>query len=236
VDDFESFVGQVKRGHHNPLLPPLSSPSGGLAFECECAVAISNLCESLSINIPILQPLRGFENFESDDALLQALDDAERWFRLARCLGTDLVLVCSNFIEGPFPLKDGDEGTTRNMVDYLDAQAHAFRMLGQRAQMYGIRIGYEPLAWGTVVNRWEQCWAVVKKANMPNVGIILDSFNCLCVLVSSSGGCSDFLSGANNTQILLCHLESFHYHSPRLRAISPPSRRQSPWTSYFSTK
>jgi 4-hydroxyphenylpyruvate dioxygenase len=69
------------------------------------------------------------------------------------------------------------------MKDYLDAQVMAFRMLGQRAQNYGIRIGYEPLTWGTVINRWEQCWVVVKEVDMLNVGIILDSFNCLYVSV-----------------------------------------------------
>jgi 4-hydroxyphenylpyruvate dioxygenase len=99
------------------------------------------------------------------------------------------------------------------MKNYLDAQVKAFRLLGQRAREYGIRVGYEPLAWGTVVNRWEQCWAVVKEVDMPNVGIILDSFNCLCVSVSSPNSRSSLFSEANNMQTLLCRLESAHYHS-----------------------
>ena len=77
------------------------------------------------------------------------------------------------------------------MKEYLDAQVNTFRCLGHRALKYSIRIGYEPLAWGMVVNQWEQCWAVVKQPDLPNVGIILDSFNCLCVLGSLPGCCFD---------------------------------------------
>jgi sugar phosphate isomerase/epimerase len=97
------------------------------------------------------------------------------------------------------------------MQDYLDAQLKAFRLLGLKAQKYGIRIGYEPLAWGTVVNRWEQCWAVVKEVDMPNVGIIFDSFNCLCVSVTSPITYFNEFSGANNTQTHLYHLGSAQY-------------------------
>ncbi|KIM82864.1 hypothetical protein PILCRDRAFT_820157 [Piloderma croceum F 1598] len=175
--DFELFVDQVKSGCHTSLFTPQAPHTDNPAIEWECASAISRLCISLSISIPILQPFRNFENFESEFCLLQALNNAERWFKIAQCLGTDLVLVCSNFIESDFPITE--DRLCKTMDDYLGAQVKAFRMLGQRAQNYGIRIGYEPLAWGTVINRWEQCWAVVKEVDMPNVGIILDSFNCL---------------------------------------------------------
>ena len=61
VADFESFVDQVKRGRHTSLFAPqASSTSDSPAIECECATAVSNLCTSLSINIPVLQPFRNF--------------------------------------------------------------------------------------------------------------------------------------------------------------------------------
>lgn len=107
---------------------------------------------------------------------MEAVDEAERWFELARYLDTDLILVCSNYLEGPCPVSKVPGSTMRA---YLNAQVRAFRILGERAQRHGIRIGYEPLAWGTVVNRWEQVWTVVKEVDMPNVGVILDSFNSL---------------------------------------------------------
>jgi 4-hydroxyphenylpyruvate dioxygenase len=211
VPDFESFVDQVRQGQHRSLFAPLPLPSelDSTAFECACAVVIFHLCASLQIDIPVLQPLRDFENFKSADALNQAVNKAERWLVIAQHLGTDLILVCSNIIEGPSPIKEDDDG--KSMKDYLDGQVHAFRTLGRRAQKYGIRIGYEPLSWGTIVNRWEQCWAVVKEVDMPNVGIILDSFNCLCVPVSSAVGYSDLFTVASNTRTLLCHLAYVRY-------------------------
>jgi 4-hydroxyphenylpyruvate dioxygenase len=63
--------------------------------------------------------------------------------------------------------------------DYLDDQVAAFTELGQLASTYGVKIGHEALAWGTVVNRWEQIWEVVDRVDLPNVGVILDSFNQL---------------------------------------------------------
>jgi 4-hydroxyphenylpyruvate dioxygenase len=177
MPDLDSFVDEVKQGRHSSLFASPPHLQHHINLECECATAISNLCRSQSISISVLHPLRDFENFATEDALVRAVDDAERWFKLAQRLSTDLVLVCSNFVEGPHPVNEDVAGKT--MRDYLDTQVRAFRMLGQRAQNYGIRIGYEPLAWGTVVNRWEQVWAVVNEVDMPNVGIILDSFNSL---------------------------------------------------------
>lgn len=62
---------------------------------------------------------------------------------------------------------------------YLDTQVEAFAALGEIAERYGVRIGYEPLAWGTMVDNWEQVWDVVRRVDRKNVGVILDSFNCL---------------------------------------------------------
>lgn len=71
---------------------------------------------------------------------------------------------------------EGKEYYRRDMV-------HSFRALGALAARYEVRIGYEALAWGTMVNRWEQTWDVVKEVNSWNVGVILDSFNQLYVTV-----------------------------------------------------
>ncbi|THH18800.1 hypothetical protein EW146_g2246 [Bondarzewia mesenterica] len=169
IPDFEQFVSEVKQGQHTSLFPP--SFDHETATERECAVAISTLCKSHSLSIPVLQPLRGFENFASPEAIAHALDDAERWLALMPQLETDLLLVCSNFIEGYQP--------RQTVKHYLDMQVTAFRLLGERAQKYGLKVGYEALAWGTVVDRWDLAWSVVKEVDMPNVGLILDSFNSL---------------------------------------------------------
>ena len=179
VPDFEVFVQEVKDGQHRDVFTHLSSFTperlSQRDLERSCATALSLLCKEHHLEIPIFQPLRNFENFTTDEQIDAAVDAAERWFDLMPYLGTDLILVCSNFIEGGSPVAKG----LTTMDAYLDMQIRAFRRLGERAAKYGVRVGYEPLAWGTVVDNWIPVWHVVSQVDMPNVGIILDSFNTL---------------------------------------------------------
>ncbi|KAJ6598368.1 xylose isomerase-like protein, partial [Mycena vulgaris] len=214
IPDFEAFVDEVHtKGLHYELFPHGKPPAED-SLEVACAKAIAGLCESLHIAIPVLQPLRGFENFASPNSLgggglPAALDEAERWMRLMPHLNAPLLLVCSNYIEpqdhpfapfdpaetplptfstdleirtmppGPAPSPFFPAPTQEQLSTYLDTQVEAFRALGKIAARYGVRIGYEPLAWGTVVDNWEQVWEVVRRVGRENVGIILDSFNSL---------------------------------------------------------
>ncbi|KAJ7040650.1 xylose isomerase-like protein [Mycena alexandri] len=214
IPDFEAFVNEVRGpGLHCDLFPDGRPPVEG-CLEVECAKAIARLCDSLNITIPVLQPLRDFENFASPSALgsgglAAALHEAERWLKLMPHLNTSLLLVCSNYIEpknhpfapsdpvtepippiptqpeiktvppGPAPSPFFPPPTQEQLSTYLDTQVEAFTALGEIAERYGVRIGYEPLAWGTMVDNWEQVWDVVRRVDRKNVGVILDSFNCL---------------------------------------------------------
>ncbi len=172
--DFEGFVTEVINGQHHhlfdePFTPhSLSTPD----LERECAKVITALCVSHNLTIPVVQPLRNFENFKTQEDVQAGLDGAERWLRLMKYFQCDLILVCSNHVPGLHPITD-----TYTVEMYLDAQVDAFRRLGELAATYDVRIGYEPLSWGTVVDNWEPVWDVVQRVNLPNVGIILDSFN-----------------------------------------------------------
>ena len=42
-----------------------------------------------------------------------------------------------------------------------------------------LAIGYEALAWGRAVNLYSQAWSIVRRANHPHLGLILDSFHTL---------------------------------------------------------
>ncbi|KAK2467912.1 hypothetical protein APHAL10511_000207 [Amanita phalloides] len=179
MPDFELFAQEVKDGQHRDLFEHIPSfvPERLSQKELErtCASAISHFCKKHRLDIPLIQPLRNFENFTSDEQIDAAVDVAERWFDLMPYLGTDLLLVCSNFIESGNPIVQG----LTTMDAYLDMQVHAFRCLGRRAAKYDVKVGYEPLAWGTVVDNWIPVWDVVSRVDMPNVGVILDSFNTL---------------------------------------------------------
>ncbi|MGQ7956375.1 3-dehydroshikimate dehydratase QuiC [Pseudomonas sp. SP16.1] len=125
---------------------------------------IRKRCADLGLAITLFQPFRDFEGCRRD-RLARNLDRAERKFDLMQELGTDLVLVCSNVAADSL----GDEDI---LVDDL-------RLLAERAGARGLRIGYEALAWGRHVNTWQQVWKLVRQADHPALGVILDSFHTL---------------------------------------------------------
>ena len=61
----------------------------------------------------------------------------------------------------------------------IDRAAADFRELGERAATRGLRVGYEALAWGRHVNDHRDAWEIVRRADHPNIGLILDSFHTL---------------------------------------------------------
>lgn len=125
---------------------------------------VRQMCADLGIAITLFQPFRDFEGCRRD-RLQKNLDRAERKFDLMQELGTDLVLVCSN-------VQADALGEEELLVDDL-------RLLAEHAGKRGLRIGYEALAWGRHVNTYQQVWNLVRQADHPALGVILDSFHTL---------------------------------------------------------
>ena len=125
---------------------------------------VSAMIRDHGLEITLFQPFRDFEGMPEPQRE-QVFDRAERKFDLMEELGTDLMLVCSNVS----PLALGG----------IDRAAADFRELGERAAKRGLRVGYEALAWGRHVSDHRDAWEVVRRADHPNVGIILDSFHTL---------------------------------------------------------
>ena len=184
IADLEDFFRQCGMGMHKDVLEEnfdsKTKSTSIQQFELNCAHALSRLCDRLKLRIVCLQPLRDFEGIGHDDYLLQySLSKADRYLRIAKALRTNLLLVCSNNLAPFDPLSM--PGTSYN--HYRDCQVKALKALGKRAAEFDISIGYEPLAWGTVINTWQQVWDIVKCVDMDNVGVILDTFNSLYVLL-----------------------------------------------------
>jgi 4-hydroxyphenylpyruvate dioxygenase len=188
IPDFDGFVHEVGVGHHSQMFTEVewSTVESTRDIELLCAKTIGRYCHDHGLSISCFQPLREFENFAGASRMARAsgssrihprlkvaLDRAESYIRLMPSLGCDLLLVCSNF------LPSNPISSTYTREDYRDDQVVAFTELGRLAEGYGVKIGLEALAWGTVVNRWEEVWDVVERVDMPNVGVILDSFNQL---------------------------------------------------------
>jgi 4-hydroxyphenylpyruvate dioxygenase len=127
---------------------------------------VRRLCDDLGLAIDLFQPFRDFEGVSAAQ-LARNLDRAERKFDVMEALGAPLMLVCSNVQ----PTASGD----------VDLMAEQMRSLAERAGARGLRIGYEALAWGRHVNRFAQAWEVVRRADHPHLGLILDSFHTLAL-------------------------------------------------------
>ncbi len=134
-----------------------------LAFDGSPA-EVGRLVRDHGLEITVFQPFRDFEGMPEPQRV-RTFDRAERKFDLMQELGTDLILICSNVS----PLALGG----------IDRAAEDFRELGERAAMRGLRVGYEALAWGRHVHDHRDAWETVRRADHPNIGLILDSFHTL---------------------------------------------------------
>lgn len=134
-----------------------------LAFD-HGAADVRRMAADLGLEITLFQPFRDFESLP-EPLRARAFDRAERKFDLMEALGAPLMLVCSSIAPAA--------------LGGIDRAATDFRELGERAARRGLKIGYEALAWGRHVNDHRDAWEVVRRADHPNVGIILDSFHSL---------------------------------------------------------
>jgi 4-hydroxyphenylpyruvate dioxygenase len=116
------------------------------------------------LEITLFQPFRDFEGLP-EPLRSRAFERARRKFEVMNELGTDLMLICSN--------------VSPEALGFVDRAAADLRELGEVAAPMGIRVGYEALAWGRHVNDHRDAWEIVRRADHPNVGLILDSFHTL---------------------------------------------------------
>ena len=125
---------------------------------------VGRMVEQAGLKVTVFQPFRDFEGLPEPQRS-RAFDRAERKFDVMQALGTDLMLICSN--------------VSPAALGGIDRAAEDFRELGERAAARGLRVGFEALAWGCHVSDHRDAWEVVRRADHPAVGLILDSFHTL---------------------------------------------------------
>jgi 4-hydroxyphenylpyruvate dioxygenase len=118
----------------------------------------------LGLSIDLYQPLRDFEAVPAD-LLARNLRRAEAKFDVMAQLGADTVLVCSN--------------VSPDSIDDDDLAAEQLHELARRAGERGLRVAYEALAWGRHVHDYGHSWDIVHAADIPALGLCLDSFHVL---------------------------------------------------------
>ena len=108
------------------------------------------------------QVLRDFEGL-SGHLHGYKVDIAKSMLEMCAALGSKILLVCSS--------------TSVHASQDLDVLAKDLRKLAMLAIPLGIQVAYEGLSWGRTVNEFTTAWDVVSRADMPNLGLGLDSFH-----------------------------------------------------------
>jgi 4-hydroxyphenylpyruvate dioxygenase len=121
-------------------------------------------CADLGLSIDLYQPFRDLDS--TDPATFaRNLRRAERKFDVMADLGVATVLVCSSVSD--------------DAVCDVDQLAGQLATVADRAGDRGLRIAYEALAWGRHVSTWDRSWEAVRRADVPALGLCLDSFHVL---------------------------------------------------------
>src|SRR4028119_2405564 len=122
------------------------------------------MIEGLGLETITFQPFRDFEGMPEPQRS-KAFSRAERKFDVMQELGCDFLMVCSN--------------VSPDALGGIDRAAADFHELGERAAKRGMRVAFEALAWGRHVHDYRDAWEVVRRADHPAVGLVLDSFHIL---------------------------------------------------------
>jgi 4-hydroxyphenylpyruvate dioxygenase len=125
---------------------------------------LKRMCDDRGLGIDLYQPYRDLDA-TTDAQFRRNLDRAERKFDIMQTLDAPMMLVCANATPGA-------------VTDDARVAAQLYE-LAERAAKRNLRIGYEALAWSTHVNHYEHAWSIVKAADHPHLGVVIDSFHIL---------------------------------------------------------
>jgi len=138
------------------------------------------------------QVLRDFEGL--DGHLHQyKVDMAMSMLEMCAAIGSPLLLACSS--------------TSRHASQNTDTMVRDLRKLAMLALPLGIKVAFEALSWGRFVNEYPASWDLVSRADMPNLGVCLDSFHILAAKTSL-----DALANIAAEKIFLVQLADFMWH------------------------
>ncbi len=115
------------------------------------------------------QVLRDFEGL-SGHLHDYKIDIAKSMLEMCSALGAKVLLVCSS--------------TSVHATDQAQALSRDLRKLAMLAVPMGIKVAYEALSWGRTVSEFPQAWDIVCQADMPNLGLGLDSFHLFATKTS----------------------------------------------------
>ena len=156
--------------------------------------AIAAVRES-GLRVTGFQVLRDFEGL-SGHLHAYKVDIAKSMLELCAAVGAKVLLVCSS--------------TSAHASADPDLIARDLRKLAMLAIPRGIRVAFEALSWGRNIEEFPAAWDVVMRADMPNLGIGLDSFHMFATKTSL-----DELQWLDPERIFLVQLADFMWQEIR---------------------
>lgn len=141
------------------------------------------------------QVLRDFEGL-SGHLHDYKVDIAKGMLEMAHALGAPVLLACSS--------------TSQHASGDPDVIARDLRKLAMLAVPLGIRVAYEGLSWGRTINEFTTAWDVVRRADVPNLGLGFDSFHAFATKTAL-----DDLEEVDPDKIFLVQLADFMWQEIR---------------------
>jgi 4-hydroxyphenylpyruvate dioxygenase len=125
---------------------------------------VRRMMDGLGLQAAVFQPFRDFEGMPEPQRS-KVFARVERKFDVMQELGCDFLMICSN--------------VSPDAVGGIDRASADLHQIGEHAARRGLRIGFEALSWGRHINDYRDAWEAVRRADHPNVGLVLDSFHIL---------------------------------------------------------
>ena len=141
------------------------------------------------------QVLRDFEGL-SGHLHDYKVDIAKAMLEMAQAVGAPLLLACSS--------------VSSHASEDLDTIARDLRKLAMLAVPLGLKVAFEGLSWGRTINEFTSAWDVVLRADMPNLGLGIDSFHSLATETAL-----DALELVDPDKIFLVQLADFMWQDVR---------------------
>ncbi len=157
--------------------------------------AAAQVVRDSGLRVTGFQVLRDFEGL-SGHLHAYKIDIATAMLEMAHAVGAPLLLVCSS--------------TSQHASQKPEDLARDLRKLAMLAVPLGLKVAYEALSWGRTINEFTAAWDVILRADMPNLGMGIDSFH-----IVASETALDEVDLLDPSKIFLVQLADFMWQEAR---------------------
>lgn len=170
-DDWSAYLNLTLQSRR---LPPPASPWDPTPENLSIARDLGSLVRCLGLTITCSQPARDVEGIIDSSDRAAALQHVAARFPFLRAMEIEMIFLCASTRD--------DVGVCHEPHVVASDLAELGDMAAAYARADGgpvIRIAYEGLSWATRNNTWQRAWDVVRRADRPNVGLVIDTFHVI---------------------------------------------------------